>query len=62
VAPLIDEKQPPLFMLLIDNLRMDQWRVLEPVIGELFKVVEQDQFFSILPTATQYARNAIFAA
>ena len=61
VAPLNDEKHPPLFMLLIDNLRMDQWRVLEPVIGELFKVVEQDQFFSILPTATQYARNAIFS-
>ncbi|MBK9420862.1 MAG: PglZ domain-containing protein [Flavobacteriales bacterium] len=61
VAPLIDEKQAPLFMLLIDNLRLDQWRVLEPVIGELFKVVEQDQFYSILPTATQYARNAIFS-
>ena len=61
VAPLIDEKQSPLFLVLIDNLRLDQWRVLEPVIGELFKVVEQDQFYSILPTATQYARNALFS-
>jgi hypothetical protein len=61
VAPLIDEKQPPLFMVLIDNLRLDQWRVLEPIVGEFFKVEEQGLFYSILPTATQYARNALFA-
>jgi hypothetical protein len=61
VAPLIDEKQPPLFMVLIDNLRLDQWRVLEPIIGEFFRTEEQGLFYSILPTATQYARNALFA-
>jgi CheY-like chemotaxis protein len=61
VAPLIDEKQPPLFMVLIDNLRLDQWRVLEPIIGEFFRTEEQGMFYSILPTATQYARNALFA-
>ncbi len=61
VAPLIDEKQPPLFMVLIDNLRLDQWRTIEPVVTEFFKVEEQGLFYSILPTATQYARNALFA-
>lgn len=61
VAPLIDEKQPPLFLVLIDNLRLDQWRALEPVISEFFRIEEQGQFYAILPTATQYARNALFA-
>lgn len=61
VAPLIDESQPPLFMVLIDNLRLDQWRVIEPIVSEYFKVEEQTMFYSILPTATQYARNALFA-
>lgn len=61
VAPHIDEKQSPLFMVLIDNLRLDQWRVLEPILSEYFKVEEQGLFYAILPTATQYARNAIFA-
>ena len=61
VAPLIDEKQPPLFMILIDNLRLDQWRILEPILGQFFRTEEQGMFYSILPTATQYARNAIFS-
>ncbi len=61
IAPHIRDAKDPLFMVLIDNLRLDQWRVLEPVLGEYFKVEEQDLFFSILPTATQYARNALFA-
>ncbi len=61
VASLIDERQSPVYMVLIDNLRLDQWRVLEPIIGEHFRVEEQELYFSILPTATQYARNAIFA-
>ncbi|MCB9170862.1 MAG: PglZ domain-containing protein [Flavobacteriales bacterium] len=61
VAPLIDEKQGPLWMVLIDNLRLDQWRVLEPILSEDFRIEEQGLFFSILPTATQYARNALFA-
>jgi len=49
------------FFVLIDNLRLDQWRAIQPIFSELFRVVEEDTFFSILPTATQYARNAIFA-
>jgi hypothetical protein len=42
-------------------LRYDQWKVIEPIISEYFKVVEENSYYSILPTATQYARNAIFA-
>ncbi len=49
------------FFVLIDNLRLDQWRAIQPIFSELFRVVEDDSFYSILPTATQYARNAIFA-
>lgn len=60
VAPQLD-KEGSLFFLLIDNLRYDQWRMLAPVIGQYFRVEEEDLFCSILPTATQYARNALFA-
>lgn len=49
------------FMILLDNLRYDQWLVIEPIITELFRVEQEDYFYSILPTATQYSRNAIFA-
>jgi CheY-like chemotaxis protein len=51
----------PLFCVLIDNLRLDQWKAIEPLLAESFRIVEEDSFYSILPTATQYARNAIFA-
>ncbi len=55
------EKDVPSVLLLLDNLRYDQWKMIEPVISELFKVVEENSFYSILPTSTQYSRNAIFA-
>jgi CheY-like chemotaxis protein len=51
----------PLFLVVIDNLRFDQWLVLKPLIGEYFNVDDESLFYSILPTATHYARNAIFA-
>lgn len=49
------------FFILIDNLRYDQWKILEPSIQDLFTVEKEEIFCSILPTATQYARNAMFA-
>ncbi|MEZ4933540.1 MAG: PglZ domain-containing protein [Saprospiraceae bacterium] len=55
------EDERPTVMLLLDNLRYDQWKAIEPIVTELFRVEEEDFFFSILPTATQYSRNAIFA-
>lgn len=51
----------PVFFILIDNLRYDQWKIIEPIIADLFYVQEQKMFSSILPTSTQYSRNAIFS-
>jgi len=49
------------FLILIDNLRYDQWKVLQPAIEQYYRVVTEDMYCSILPTATQYARNSFFA-
>ncbi|MDI9358368.1 MAG: PglZ domain-containing protein [Phycisphaerales bacterium] len=49
------------FFLLFDNLRYDQWKTLRPFFESLFTVVTEELYCSILPTATQYCRNAIFA-
>ena len=62
VFPHLDEKSDvPTVLVLFDNLRFDQWRILQPIISELYTIEEEDTFYSILPTSTQYARNAIFA-
>jgi hypothetical protein len=45
----------------IDNLRYDQFRIIEPIINQFYKKEDELMYFSILPTATQYARNALFA-
>lgn len=55
------EKGKPLFFILIDNLRFDQWKTVQPIFAESFRIHEEETFYSILPTATQYARNALFA-
>lgn len=55
------QKGTPLFFILIDNLRYDQWKMIQPIFAESFRIQEEDTFYAILPTATQYARNAIFA-
>ena len=49
------------FFLLIDNLRYDQWKILQPIIEQWFTIDEESTFCSILPTATQYSRNSIFS-
>lgn len=59
IFPLLDEGKK-VFMIVIDNFRYDQWRMLAEDIGDLFDIDEQ-LYMSILPTATQYARNAIFS-
>ena len=48
------------FMVVFDNFRYDQWKTLERELADLFDIDEQ-LYCSILPTATQYARNAIFS-
>jgi CheY-like chemotaxis protein len=55
------EKGTPTFFLLIDNLRFDQWKAIQPLFTENFRILEEETFYSILPTATQYCRNAIFS-
>lgn len=60
VFPKLSDDRPVVFFLL-DNLRFDQWKILEPIIQEYFKVEDESFFYSILPTCTQYSRNAIFS-
>ncbi|WP_423146578.1 PglZ domain-containing protein [Rubrolithibacter danxiaensis] len=59
VFPLIQDK--PVFFILIDNLRYDQWKIINSIITDYFRLEEEDSYYSILPTATQYARNSIFS-
>ncbi len=59
VFPLLN-KGEKVVLVVLDNFRYDQWRVLSQEIGDQFEI-EEDLYFSILPTATQYARNAIFS-
>ena len=60
VVPELSKEQGVLWVV-IDNLRYDQYRILEPLINNHYKKDEEYSYFSILPTATQYARNAIFS-
>lgn len=60
VIPEISKDQPTL-LVVIDNMRYDQWKAFEPVINNYYKKEQEEPFYSILPTATQYARNAIFS-
>lgn len=59
IAPSIGKEK--LFVLVIDNLRFDQWKVLQPIFSKYFSQESEEMIFSILPTATHYARNAFFA-
>ena len=61
VFPMMKETERPIYFVLIDNLRYDQWKILEPLISEYFTVDSEEMFYSILPTTTAYARNAIFS-
>ena len=59
VFPLLNNGEK-VFLIVIDNFRYDQWRVIAQEIGNLFDI-DEETYMSILPTATQYARNAIFS-
>ena len=60
IANTLDTNQNTL-LVVIDNLRYDQWKVIEPSINKYYKTQDDSLYFSILPTATQYSRNAIFS-
>lgn len=61
VAPEIRKKDKPILFIVIDNLRYDQWKAFESIVNNHYKLEKEVSYFSILPTATQYARNAIFS-
>ena len=54
-------KNESYFLIVIDNLRYDQWLIIKPVIEELFNIEKEEIYCSILPTTTQYARNSLFS-
>ncbi|MFP4447288.1 MAG: PglZ domain-containing protein [Bacteroidales bacterium] len=60
VFPLVKNDQK-VILLLIDNFRYDHWKSIMPYITEYFSIEKEEIYSSILPTATQYSRNAMFA-
>ena len=60
VFPLLDKGEKVL-LCVIDNFRYDQWKTIQPLLSEIYSIQAEEQYLSILPTATQYARNAIFS-
>ena len=59
VIPEVDKEKVAL--VVIDNLRYDQWEMLKPILMKYFKIENEEIIYSILPTATHYARNALFS-
>ncbi|MDX2196210.1 MAG: bifunctional response regulator/alkaline phosphatase family protein [Cytophagales bacterium] len=49
------------FFILIDNLRYDQWRCIAPEVQDMFDIIDESSYYAILPTTTEFARNAIFS-
>jgi len=60
IFPRIAENRP-LFFILIDNMRFDQWKTISAELAGMYRIIEEDLYFSILPTTTQFSRNSIFA-
>ncbi|MFA7081915.1 MAG: bifunctional response regulator/alkaline phosphatase family protein [Bacteroidales bacterium] len=58
--PILKEGLPT-FLIVIDNFRFDQWKAIQPMVEEFFRTDKEDIYYSIIPTTTQYARNAMFA-
>jgi CheY-like chemotaxis protein len=51
----------PLFFILIDNMRYDQWKTISAELAGIYRIIDEDIYYSILPTSTQFSRNSIFA-
>ena len=60
VFPELSEEMP-VFFIVIDNLRFDQWKIIQTQIQDFFNVENEEHYYSILPTTTAYARNGIFS-
>ena len=61
VVPELVKKERPILFVVIDNLRYDQWKAMESTINHYYKLEKEVPYYAILPTATQYARNALFS-
>lgn len=59
IAPELKDNKT--LLVVIDNLRYDQWLTFEETLNTFYKKTKETPYYSILPTATQYARNAIFS-
>ena len=53
--------QQSYYLIVIDNLRYDQWLIIKPILEEYFNIEKEETYTSIIPTTTQYARNALFS-
>ncbi|TVQ83541.1 MAG: PglZ domain-containing protein [Bacteroidetes bacterium] len=60
VLPVLKDEEK-YFLIIIDNLRFDQWKILQPVFENYYRIEKEDVVYSVLPTATQYARNCFFS-
>jgi CheY-like chemotaxis protein len=60
LMPVID-KDIPTFLILIDNFRYDQWKMVQSQLTDYFNIISEDTYLTILPTTTHYARNSFFA-
>ena len=58
--PLLKEDRPT-FLIVIDNFRFDQWKFVQPLLEQYLRTEREDLYYAILPTTTQFARNAMFA-
>ena len=60
LVPMLKDKTP-VFLIVIDNFRYDQWKYVQPLVEPLMRVEHDELYWTILPTTTQFARNAMFA-
>lgn len=60
VFPYLD-KANKVFFILIDNLRYDHWKIIAEELTPMYRITGESVYYSILPTATQYSRNAVFS-
>ena len=61
VVPELVKKDKPVLFVVIDNLRYDQWKAMESVVANHYKLEKEIPYYASLPTATQYARNSIYS-
>ena len=59
--PELNKDEKSNFLIIIDNFRFDQWKIIQTHIEQYFRVEQENIYYSIIPTTTQYARNALLS-